>query len=324
MSELKKPMLAETIESREQLNGTLQWPIFASPKLDGVRCLLDSRGRPYSRNGKEFFNPLLYEYFGILNLPEGLDGELGIGSPTDKEFFTRTSAWLRTKKNPEPPETSITFWIFDKIDTEPFTQRWKWIQNYVSEQDHGFVSIRHVPQHLCFTTGDIFSYEEKFVAEGYEGIILRGALSWAPYKHGRASWNSQELFKYKRFQDAEGVIVGFIQAERNENEAKKDAFGHTKRSGSKANKVKIERLGKFLVESPSFPTRIRGSKDGPLKIGTGIGLTHELRDRIWVNQDEYLGRIITFEYQAGSDYEDPRFPSFKGFRLEVDIPEPGE
>lgn len=312
---LKKPLLAETIESNEDLH-KLKYPVLVSPKLDGVRCLLDAEGKPYSRKGERFANQYLYELFKLANLPEGLDGEIGLGNPTDKDFFTRSSGWLRRDFDDQPSHKP-TFYVFDKIGTESYKSRLQWLEAYCAVCDFGQLEIKTLDQYLCNNFMEVMHYEQRFVNEGYEGIMIRADIDKVGYKHGRSTWNSQELLKFKRFEDTEGVIIGFEQAESNTNEATKDEFGRTKRSSAKAGKVKVNRMGKFLVKCDRFPNIV-------VKIGTGEGLSHKLREEIWLNQEKYLGRVITFQYQGGSDYDGPRFPSFKGFRLEEDMPTPDE
>ena len=313
---LKKPLLAETIESNEDLS-RLKYPVYVSPKIDGIRCLVNDEGMPYSRKGEPFRNQYFLELFEMVNV-QNIDGELTIGSPLNPATFGRTSGWLRRDYD-DKPEFKVTYWIFDKISQEGFATRLKWLEMYAPLQVFGEnLELKLLPQYLCHIPAEVMWYEQKFVNEGYEGIMIRGDIDKVGYKHGRGTWNSQELFKFKRFEDTEGVIVGLVQAEQNNNEATKDAFGRTKRSSSKKNKSPLDMMGKFLVESPRFPSRVVGSKDGPLKIGTGEGLTDDLRKKIWADYlrdpASVIGRVITFQYQGGSDYEGPRFPSYKGFR----------
>lgn len=314
MVKLVKPMLAATIDTAEQL-ADIRYPVLVSPKLDGVRCLVDEDGVPYSRNGKRFANPELTVMFNTFK-GAGYDGELGMGNPTEKEFFGRTSGWLRRLED-DHPDQPITYWVFDTFDSSlPFVNRLPYHWNTMAgEQTSDFkevscitrnFSVRLVQQELCYGPDEVLAWEEKFTSMGYEGIIIRGDIHKAPYKHGRSTLRSQELLKFKRFADAEGVIIGFEAANENQNEAEEDAYGHTTRSSAKAGLVAIERMGKMIVRCDKF--------EEPVLLGTGIGLTHELRDEIWANQDKYLGKTVTFAFQLGSDYVKPRFPSFKGFR----------
>lgn len=299
---IQKPMLAATIETPEALN-EIEYPVYASPKLDGVRCLTDASSTPWSRMGELFENSYVVELFQRHNL-DSLDGELGIGSPTSKQFFTQTSAWLRRSRDENLP-VPLTYYVFDRVVPGSFQERF--VENpatYLVETPE-FV-VKKLQQVLCENAEEVLALEQKWYDEGYEGIMLRGAVYTAEYKFGRASMRSQQLMKYKRFADTEGVIEGFVEGNTNNNEAEKNAFGRTKRGSSKAGKVPNGRVGAILVRSSAFKELVR--------IGTGIGLTIDLRTDMWKNPDKYIGRTVTFTYQPGSDYVKARFPSFKGFR----------
>lgn len=296
-------MLAATIESPEDME-LIKFPVYVSPKYDGVRGLTNSQGVPYTRKGEDFNNVIFKDLVSKLKLTDA-DFEIGIGKPTDKKFFAQTAGWLNSDADPVPDGATITLYVFDRIvQGMTFDERWQ--KNKVKAGTWGQISIVWVPQHLVNSVDEILKLEEQYVAAGYEGIMIRGSLSKASYKHGRSSMISQELMKFKRFKDDEGVIIGFEEQMTNTNEKKTDGLGHAKRSSAKAGKVPNGRMGKMIVQSPAF------SK--PIKIGTGKGLTKELREDMWKNPEKYIGRTVTFWHQMGSSYEKPRFPSFKGFR----------
>lgn len=69
-----KPMLSATLEDPLRLT----WPVLGSPKLDGLRCIIKD-GMALSRNLKPFRNKFVQEQ--LSTLPNGLDGELIVGSP---------------------------------------------------------------------------------------------------------------------------------------------------------------------------------------------------------------------------------------------------
>lgn len=297
---INKPLLAATIESPDDLD-KLDYPVYVSPKLDGIRCITDENGVPFTRKGEPFANKMLNQLFASKKGWENLDGELGLGEPTAKDFFTKTSGAVRREDDPLP--SIITFYVFDRVKPDmDFLSRW-WANKVPENADHG-LHLKWVPQIKCWDKGAVLGWEDTFVKQGYEGIMIRNHRK--PYKHGRASMKSQELMKYKRFADDEGIIIDFEEAQTNNNEAVKDAFGHTKRSSAKAGKVGANRVGVIIVASDKFAN--------PVRIGTGIGLTHELREQMWREPEAFKGRVVTFAYQAGSDYLNARFPSFKGFR----------
>ena len=64
----------------------ISYPVYASPKLDGIRCLAKD-GIAMSRNDKLIPNEFIQEEFGRLEL-SGLDGELMV----DGDFNTVQSA----------------------------------------------------------------------------------------------------------------------------------------------------------------------------------------------------------------------------------------
>jgi len=77
--------------------------------------------------------------------------------------------------------------------------------------------------------------------------------------------------------------------------------------------VPADTLGEFHVRDVTTGLEFR--------VGTGEGLTKELRKTIWDARDEYVGKIITYKYQPHGVKELPRFPVFKGFRHSDDMSE---
>jgi DNA ligase-1 len=125
------------------------------------------------------------------------------------------------------------------------------------------------------------------------------------------------LLKLKRFMDSEAVVVGFEEQMENTNEKTVDELGHSKRSKHQAGMVGKDTLGKFLVQEVGN-TPWNGLE---FAIGTGDGLTADLRQHIWDNREEYLGKIITHKYQPHGTKDLPRIPVWKGFRDPGDIGE---
>lgn len=320
--EVRKPLLAATIESPEDLK-LVKFPVYVSPKIDGFRGMTNSLGEPHTRKGEPFKNPDFNAAMKVFKQPN-LDFEIGIGPAVkNKKFFTLTSGWLRSEDEgvpvPDYPnkvhdQTPVTLYIFDKIiPGMTFDERWQknrtpseGFYNLKISSGYLTIEVKWVPQILIHTIEEFWEWEQKFYDAGWEGIMIRGSLARGQYKHGRSTMNSQELMKYKRFKDEEATITGFEEQETNTNEKKVDALGHSKRSSAKAGKVPNGHAGKLIVSCPSFKE--------PVKIGTGLGLTKALRKHMWENQDQYIGRTITFWHQPGSDYVKARFPSFKGFR----------
>lgn len=297
---VRKAMLAATIEDETDL-AKINFPVLVSRKYDGVRCVVDDDGVPRSRKGEPFGNQWMADVLKSVDLANA-DGEIGVGSPTDKDFFTRTSGFCRRAGDRQ----KFTFYIFDWQIPGIFEMRMTRKVPVLEGPIADWLTVEVVSQDMCQNVDDLRKKEWDFVGYGYEGIMIRGALASAQYKYGRATLRSQELLKWKRFEDTEGVIEGFEEAETNTNEKTRNALGDAKRSSAKAGKVPNGMAGKLLVKSPKFSEVV--------KIGTGEGLTHALRKDMWDNPKKYIGRTVTFTFQAGSDYVKPRFASFKGFR----------
>ena len=81
-----KPMLACDYDPAK-----LKYPCIASPKLDGVRGLV-SGGSVLSRSLKQIPNKFVQEMLGGYPPLDGFDGELIVGSPTDKNCYMRRSS----------------------------------------------------------------------------------------------------------------------------------------------------------------------------------------------------------------------------------------
>ena len=79
-----KPMLAGKVEDVN----ALRYPVLASPKLDGVRAMVQN-GVLVSRNWRPIACVAARAKFGALDY-EGLDGELTEGAPNGKDVFNKT------------------------------------------------------------------------------------------------------------------------------------------------------------------------------------------------------------------------------------------
>jgi len=154
-------------------------------------------------------------------------------------------------------------------------------------------------------------YEATMLAAGFEGVMLRAP--GGAHKHGRSTMKEQGLIAIKRFAQAEGVIIGYVEQETNTNAATVDELGRTKRSSAKAGKVKNGKLGAVKV-------RITACSEAPHMVGTtnevGTGFDDDQRTVFWKQREGLLGQIITFKFQAHGAKDAARIPVFIGFRPE--------
>ena len=106
--ELKRPLLAAKTTDEDLRR--LTWPMLASPKIDGIRALVVG-GKLVSRTLKPIPNKYTQALFGRPEL-EGLDGELVVGQPWDRNLMQQTTSGVMSHGG-EPP---VWYHVFDKWD----------------------------------------------------------------------------------------------------------------------------------------------------------------------------------------------------------------
>lgn len=283
-----KPMLAAKADLSR-----LIYPVCVSPKLDGIRAI-SYNGELLSRTLK----PIPNAHVQSFPFPHGVDGELIVGSPTSPTCYRDTvSAVMSHSKI-----FTFTYYVFDTFlkPALPYVlRRGAFIPN-------GF-RMEILQSHICRNEQQLLNYEEKYVSEGYEGIIIRQPD--APYKFGRSTIKEGALLKLKRFQDSEAVILGMEELLHNDNPAFTNELGRTAHTSHKEGKVGMETLGALLV---------RDVKTGvEFKVGTGF--TQKERDYIWSRYYTYVGAFVKYKYFPVGVKDKPRHPVFLGFRNKEDL-----
>ena len=296
---ITKPMLSGSLDNIRDA----KYPVLATPKLDGIRCL-KINGKTLSRKFKPIPNQHVQKLMEFL--PDGLDGELMV-----KGNFNQVQSSIMS----EDGEPNFTFYIFDYVKDnldKPYTERIHDLKVWGQDDSVPDWCVLVLPTEIK-TESELSAYETQALLEGYEGVMLRKPDG--RYKCGRSGDKEGLLLKLKQFKDSEARVVGFVEQMHNDNVAEKDELGHTKRSSHKENMIPANTLGKFVVEEiGDVPW-----KGKQFSVGTGEGLTAELRKKFWDNRDEYLGKVITYKYQPHGIKDLPRLPIWKGFRDERDI-----
>jgi len=292
-----KPMLACSKTITEADFAILRFPLIATPKFDGIRCLTMEGGAPKSRTLKDIQNIHIRETLTMLGV-EGLDGELMV--PGAKDFGTVSSAVM--KRTGEP---MFEYWVFDLwMAKGTYVQRLQ----VLAETAQGLPSfIKFVRPRICETPEELLEFEIECLEDGFEGVITRCPNH--TYKFGRSTKNEQGMLKLKRFEDSEAEILGCIEEQANLNPAKTNALGRTERSSAKEGKVGKGSLGKFAVRDLTTGVEF--------EIGTGYTAAQRLM--FW--QSQPVGKIVKYKFQpAGAkDEGKPRFPVFLGFRSKEDM-----
>jgi DNA ligase-1 len=292
-----KPMLAA--KSPGNLD-TLALPVLGSPKYDGVRALVLG-GVVYSRNLKPIPNKSVQRLFGHRKY-NGLDGELIVGSPTAVDVFRNTTSYVMSENIERiEPKDDVKFYVFDDFTkaNDPYKLRFEQAKNKARHT----TNVIPVPTRTLNSKADIDDLEDWCLAMGYEGAMLRTPNG--PYKFGRATTREGYLSKFKRFEDSEAKVVGWVEREHNGNEATRDELGRSKRSSHKAGKVATGTLG--ALEVVDVHTGVA--------FAIGTGFDDVLRAALWAGGLEaVVGRIVKYTYFPTGSKTKPRFPVFHGFR----------
>lgn len=298
MSSKFKPMLAEHADMTK-----IKFPIMASTKLDGIRAVV-LNGKLLSRSLKPIKNKYTRSLFEKPEY-EGLDGELIVGSPTDPKCFNKTTSGVMTEEG----EPNVHYYVFDQIpeysgqpENTPFKSRFRDLQESMP-MEH----VVLVQQKLVWNLPELEEFEKQCLKQGYEGVIIKDLNS--PYKYGRSTLREGYMLKIKRYKDAEAKILSVEELLSNTNEATRDELGKVKRSNHKSGMVPQDTLGALVVQD---------LKTG-VQFNIGTGFDEELRDVLWKNKAQIIGKIVKYKYFDYGSVDKPRHPVFLGFRDEEDM-----
>jgi len=294
-----KPMLAATADPKKL--GELNYPLLASPKLDGVRALIID-GVVMSRSMKRIPNEHVQALFGRREL-NGLDGELIVGEPTSKTVFRDTMSGVMSVDG----KPDVRFFAFDVIPalTLYFTERLGLVRKRVA--DSRLKILQAVPHRLLENAMQLEVFEHAMLEVGYEGVMLRHPDG--PYKQGRSTLREGYLMKLKRFADSEAEVLGVVELCTNTNERKADG----RRSSHKAGRLGAGTLGAL---------RVRDIHTG-VEFEVGSGFTETDRQWLWnkwaARDSDVISKIIKYKFFDSGSKDKPRFPVFLGFRDTIDL-----
>ena len=290
---IDKPMLAVAMKSPDDI----QYPVLASPKLDGIRCLIHPVLGPVSRKFKPIPNVHIRRMLNMLGgAAVGLDGEL---VTLNEDGTVRTFNEIQGDVMRKDGEPRFRFEVFDCFRNPGtwFNQRYAMAGQLCRQLPDDVMLVEHV---MLRTPEELRQYDLANIEAGYEGTMTRDPNG--AYKQGRSTLKQGWLLKLKQFADAEGVVVGFEERMHNANTQTRDEVGAAKRSTAKAGLVPSGTLGALVLDTDW----------GELRVGTGFD--DSLRAAVWSKRDAYLGALVTFKYQPSGMQDVPRFPVFKGFR----------
>jgi len=265
----------------------ISFPAYVQQKLDGIRCISymkDGKVVLESRKGIPFQNfeilrNQLREVFAQLPNTMYLDGELY----TDKVDFETLSGMVRlTEKKLKVGDreriNGIEYHLYDFVDTArqdlTYQQRHEMIDTLF--QRHGDKSLlKKVPTHVVSKLEDVKTMHDRFVQQGYEGVMIR-EMSGVYEVQKRSKF----LQKYKEFFEEEFKIVGFHEG-----------TGDMK--------------GCVIWDCEN--------KEGKIFAVVPKG-TFETKREFYQNGAKYVNKLLTVIYQELTADGVPRFPIGKGIR----------
>jgi DNA ligase-1 len=301
MSKPFKPMLAGKLEDRKE---PLDFPVLASPKIDGIRCMIIS-GMAMTRSLKLVPNRHIQALIGA-GILDGLDGELVVGNAFGPDVMTRTSSGVMKIEG----EPDFTFCVFDDFSSQDsfFHRLEQAVRRCSVLAETNELPVRTVPHEWIHRQEDLEEFEAKCLAAGYEGIMIRDPA--AKYKYGRSTAKDGALLKVKRFVDSEAVITGYEEEMHNGNEATVNELGRTERSTAQAGLTGKGRLGVLLGKDLKTGATVR----------CGSGFTAKERQEMWDLRHLLPGMLFTYKFfpTAGFD-ESPRHPVWKSLRDRRDL-----
>lgn len=279
----------------------LRWPMLGSPKYDGIRGLVDALTQLLSRKLKRIPNRHARELFEDTRLI-GREGEMIAGPPTAPDVMQRTTSAVMSIGE---EDLELRLYVFDYFLEPSWEYRERYGHLLKTPPPHKGVVI--VKQELLRSPAEAYAMEERVVKLGFEGLMLRDPS--APYKMGRSTLDEQYLLKWKRFKDSEATIIRVEEGDRNENELERDERGYAKRSKKAEGMVPNGTFGRFIChDRKEFPDLEE------FRIGSGPGLTLELRAKLWKQRASLIGQKVKYRFQEVGVKDAPRFPRYVAIR----------
>ena len=272
-----KPMLAK---SWDDYADKVEFPVYAQPKLDGIRCIATKDGLK-TRTGKdivavphifEALRPFFEEHPNVV-----LDGELYCDK-FDNDFNAICHHVRRTNVTEESLEKAkvIEYHVYDIVDsTMRFKERTGFIRDNLCDGYAQRLMKYIVPVDTFLSNRETLDeLYGQWQEEGYEGQMVR--LD-EPYENKR----SKTLLKRKEFQDGEYTILGW-----------KEGVGN--RAGT---------IGHFKFET----------EDG-IEFSSNIKGNFEYLADLLEQADDLIGKSATIKYFSLTPDGVPRFPYVIGIR----------
>jgi DNA ligase-1 len=300
-------MLAATQDSEDLSN--IVYPAYCTRKLDGIRAeFLD--GSIKSRKLKKIPNKYISNELDKIFNNCSKNGRKFLGEFDGEIIASKTMNFQETTHNVMSfdGEPDFVFYVFDIVEnslTTSYENRMELLKQ-IEFNDPRIVKL--IPTKIN-NEKELLEFEEQCLTTGFEGVIGRSGNG--PYKCGRSTPNQGYLWKMKRFSDSEAVITSLEELTENTAVSNVNALGLKEKTHRKNDMVGKNTLGTIIA--------IDVFSDNEVRVGSG--LNDVMRNEIWSNQANYIGKTIKYKYFKIGMKEDGkgRHPVFIGFRdTEID------
>lgn len=222
----QKHMLAKQADKVSSSTFEKEW--YASRKIDGTRCSFyykDGVIKTASRGGGDY-NPACQHFINneklisfFENHPDYiLDGELY----KHGKSLQQISGAARLEKNAYDCDW-LEYYIYDvMIPNMPFKDRLEILEEIKEELGlefnperiwkEGELQMQMVPQVKVSGWLNIKNLHDKYVSEGWEGVVIRD-----PSKNYKFGGRGNEMIKVKMYQDSEFLVTGISEGLRDED-----------------------------------------------------------------------------------------------------------
>ena len=176
---------------------SLLYPMYLSPKVDGVRCAVHPGFGLITDEGDCIKNPHICRLLDDISF-EDLDGVLIAGPPTGKDTLSRTATELEHGGEP----TDVAFVVFDVFERpwEPYSRRIEYAKLRVAILKGGRDPrpwLHMLPQHLAEDARAMFQVYDRFLEQGFSGAVLRDPDGPYAPGHAYAVEPSEAVFRYR-------------------------------------------------------------------------------------------------------------------------------
>jgi len=283
----------------ETKKAKITYPCYVQRKYNGLRCM--SNWRPVekdsvlnqvylmSRGNKEYIvNHIELQLKKILGKKDAFDGELYKHGMPLQQINSLVKKWRQGESE------VINYVVYDYpiINGKSLTQKVRIDKLKSLKKLCKGTNIIIADVYVANNWEEIVAYEKQFIAEGYEGAIVR--TYEGEYEFGN---RSDSLLKIKTFQDAEFEVVNFDVEKSDINGKKIDAVVWICKNDMKSTDGSIK----------TFEVRPKG--------------TFESRAEMLKNVQDYIGKKLTVKFFDRTPDNIPFHGVGMLFRLDEDLPD---